>query len=139
MVHRGECELVHDNKLLRNFQLVGIPPAHRGVPHINADSIAHASATYKVTSKDQSVTISPGSGLSNSEIQSVLEVRGADKAHRAMNVGFNRADSVAEKALKDFEDKLNKNEAENIKEKITAPASRLSSSRSRLMPFGPLR
>jgi molecular chaperone DnaK len=76
MVYQGERELVHDNKLLGNFQLVGIPPAHRGVPQINADSISHASATYvctyKATSKDQSITISPGSGLYDSEIKSAI-------------------------------------------------------------------
>jgi molecular chaperone DnaK len=71
-VYQGERELAHDNKLLENFQLVGIPPTHRGVPRIDADSIAHASATYKATSKDQSITISPGSGVYDSEIKSAI-------------------------------------------------------------------
>jgi molecular chaperone DnaK len=86
-VYQGEHGLVHDNKLLGNFQLMGIPPAHhRGVPRIevtfdiDADSIVHVSATDRAASKDQSITISSGSGLSDSEIKSTLddakEVRG---------------------------------------------------------------
>ncbi|KAF8252985.1 heat shock protein 70 [Wilcoxina mikolae CBS 423.85] len=132
-VYQGERELVRDNKLLGNFQLVGIPPAHRGVPQIevtfdiDADSIVHVSAKDKATNKDQSITISSGSGLSDSEIQSMIEdaekFGEADKARKAAIEGANRADSVAndtEKALKEFEDKLNKEEASSIKEKITA-------------------
>jgi molecular chaperone DnaK len=132
-VYQGERELVRDNKLLGNFKLVGIPPAHRGVPQIevtfdiDADSIVHVSAKDRATGKDQSITISSGSGLSDSEIKSMLDdaekYGEADKARRATIEGANRADSVAndtEKALKDFEDKLDKDQAENIKEKITA-------------------
>lgn len=132
-VYQGERELVHDNKLLGNFQLVGIPPAHRGVPQvevtfdIDADSIVHVSAKDKATNKDQSITISSGSGLSDSEIKTMIDdaekYGEADKARRATIEGANRADTVAndtEKALKEFENKLDKDEAENIKEKITA-------------------
>ncbi|KAF8541296.1 heat shock protein 70 family [Trichophaea hybrida] len=132
-VYQGERELVRDNKLLGNFQLVGIPPAHRGVPQIevtfdiDADSIVHVSAKDKATNKDQSITISSGSGLSDSEIQSMIDdaekFGEADKARKAAIETANRADSVAndtEKALKEFEDKLDKEEASSIKEKITA-------------------
>ena len=78
-VFQGERELVRDNKLLGNFQLVGIPPAHRGVPQIevtfdiDADSIVHVHAKDKSTNKDQSITIASGSGLSDSEIQNMVE------------------------------------------------------------------
>ncbi|KAI5854148.1 chaperone DnaK [Tricharina praecox] len=132
-VYQGERELVRDNKLLGNFQLVGIPPAHRGIPQIevtfdiDADSIVHVSAKDKSTNKDQSITISSGSGLSDSEIQSMIDdaekYGEADKARKSAIEGANRADSVAndtEKALKEFEDKLDKEEATSIKEKITA-------------------
>ena len=132
-VYQGERELVRDNKLLGNFQLVGIPPAHRGVPQIevtfdiDADSIVHVSAKDKSTNKDQSITISSGSGLSDSEIQNMIndaEKYGeADKARKAAIENSNRADSVAndtEKALKEFEDKLDKEEANTIREKITS-------------------
>ncbi|OQD74100.1 hypothetical protein PENDEC_c012G00692 [Penicillium decumbens] len=132
-VFQGERELVKDNKLLGNFQLVGIPPAHRGVPQIevtfdiDADSIVHVNAKDKSTNKDQSITIASGSGLSDAEIQSMVEdaekYGEADKERKAAIEAANRADSVlndTEKALKDFEDRLDKTEADSIKEKIAA-------------------
>ncbi|RMD41824.1 hypothetical protein DV735_g3320, partial [Chaetothyriales sp. CBS 134920] len=132
-VYQGERELVRDNKLLGNFQLVGIPPAHRGVPQIevtfdiDADSIVHVHAKDKSTNKDQSITIASGSGLSDQEIQNMVddaEKYGAqDKERKAAIEAANRADSVlndTEKALKEFEDKLDKTEAEAIKEKIAS-------------------
>ena len=130
-VYQGERELVRDNKMLGNFQLVGIPPAHRGVPQIevtfdiDADSIVHVHAKDKSTNKDQSITIASGSGLSDNEIQNMVddaEKYGAqDKERKAAIEAANRADSVlndTEKALKEFEDKLDKTEADAIKEKI---------------------
>jgi molecular chaperone DnaK len=130
-VFQGERELVKDNKLLGNFQLVGIPPAHRGVPQIevtfdiDADSIVHVHAKDKSTNKDQSITIASGSGLSDSEIQSMVEdaekYGAQDKERKAAIEAANRADSVlndTEKALKEFEDRLDKAEAEQIREKI---------------------
>ncbi|KAJ5890153.1 Chaperone DnaK [Penicillium tannophilum] len=130
-VFQGERELVKDNKMLGNFQLVGIPPAHRGVPQIevafdiDADSIVHVHAKDKSTNKDQSITIASGSGLSDAEIQSMVEdaekYGESDKERKAAIEAANRADSVlndTEKALKDFEDRLDKAEAETIKEKI---------------------
>ncbi|RPB11368.1 putative mitochondrial Hsp70 chaperone [Morchella conica CCBAS932] len=132
-VYQGERELVRDNKLLGNFQLVGIPPAHRGVPQIevtfdiDADSIVHVSAKDKATNKDQSITIASGSGLSDSEIQTMIDdaerYQAADKDRKDAIEAANRADSVVndtEKALKEFEDKLDKSEASTIKEKITS-------------------
>ncbi|KIX94556.1 hsp7-like protein [Fonsecaea multimorphosa CBS 102226] len=132
-VYQGERELVRDNKLLGNFQLVGIPPAHRGVPQIevtfdiDADSIVHVHAKDKSTNKDQSITIASGSGLSDAEIQNMVddaEKYGAqDKERKAAIEAANRADSVlndTEKALKEFEDKLDKAEADTIKEKIAS-------------------
>ncbi|KAK3615772.1 Hsp70 ATPase ssc1 [Elasticomyces elasticus] len=131
-VYQGERELVRDNKMLGNFQLVGIPPAHRGVPQIevtfdiDADSIVHVHAKDKSTNKDQSITIASGSGLSDSEIENMVadseKYADADKERKAAIEAANRADSVVndtEKALKEFEDKLDKSEAEKIKEKIT--------------------
>jgi molecular chaperone DnaK len=132
-VYQGERELVRDNKLLGNFQLVGIPPAHRGVPQIevtfdiDADSIVHVHAKDKSTNKDQSITIASGSGLNDSEIQNMVDDAAkyaeADKERKSAIEAANRADSVVndtEKALKEFEDKLDKAEAEQIKEKINS-------------------
>ncbi|KAL7628085.1 Hsp70 ATPase ssc1 [Parahypoxylon ruwenzoriense] len=132
-VYQGERELVKDNKLLGNFQLVGIPPAHRGVPQvevtfdIDADSIVHVHAKDKSTNKDQSITIASGSGLSESEIERMVEdsekYADQDKERKAVIETANRADSVlndTEKALNEFTDKLDKAEADGIREKIAA-------------------
>lgn len=131
-VYQGERELVRDNKLLGNFQLVGIPPAHRGVPQvevtfdIDADSIVHVHAKDKSTNKDQSITIASGSGLSDGEIQGMVDdaekYSEQDKERKAVIEAANRAESIlsqSEKSLKDFEDKLDKTEADRIREKIT--------------------
>ncbi|KAK5806454.1 hypothetical protein VI817_000712 [Penicillium citrinum] len=130
-VFQGERELVKDNKMLGNFQLVGIPPASRGVPQIevtfdiDADSIVHVHAKDKSTNKDQSITIASGSGLSDAEIQNMVDdaekYGEQDKERKLAIEAANRADSVlndTEKALKDFEDKLDKAEADTIREKI---------------------
>jgi len=132
-VFQGERELVKDNKLLGNFQLVGIPPAHRGVPQvevtfdIDADSIVHVHAKDKSTNKDQSITIASGSGLSDSEIEQMVKdsekFAEQDKERKAAIESANRADSVVndtEKALNEYADKLDKAEAETIREKIQA-------------------
>ncbi|KAF2094052.1 mitochondrial heat shock protein-like protein [Rhizodiscina lignyota] len=132
-VYQGERELVRDNKMLGNFQLVGIPPAHRGVPQvevtfdIDADSIMHVSAKDKSTNKDQSITIASGSGLSDDEIQNMVndaeKYAEADKERKSAIEAANRADSVlndTEKALKEFEDRLDKTEADKIREKISS-------------------
>lgn len=132
-VYQGERELVRDNKLLGNFQLVGIPPAHRGVPQIevtfdiDADSIVHVHAKDKSTNKDQSITIASGSGLSEQEIQNMVNdaerYQEEDKERKNAIEAANRADSVlndTEKALKEFEDRLDKAETDKIREKITA-------------------
>lgn len=132
-VYQGERELVKDNKLLGNFQLVGIPPAHRGVPQvevtfdIDADSIVHVHAKDKSTNKDQSITIASGSGLSDAEIEQMVQDSEkhaeADKERKAAIESANRADSVVndtEKALNEYADKLDKTEADQIREKINS-------------------
>ena len=142
-VYQGERELVRDNKLLGNFQLVGIPPAHRGVPQIevtfdiDADSIVHVHAKDKSTNKDQSITIASGSGLSDSEIENMVrdseQHAEADKGRKAAIEAANRADSVVndtEKALKEFEDRIDKAEADQIREKITSLREVIATSQS---------
>ena len=132
-VFQGERELVRDNKMLGNFQLVGIPPAHRGVPQvevtfdIDADSIVHVHAKDKSTNKDQSITIASGSGLSDSEIERMVDesekYAEADKERKASIEAANRADSVlndTEKALNEYSEKLDKEEADTIREKIAS-------------------
>lgn len=132
-VYQGERELVRDNKLLGNFQLVGIPPAHRGIPQIevtfdiDTDSIVHVSAKDKATNKDQSIAIASGSGLSKEEIQSMVDdaekYQETDKERKDIIEKANRADSVVndtEAALKEHESSLDKAEASVIREKIAA-------------------
>jgi molecular chaperone DnaK len=132
-VYQGERELVRDNKLLGNFQLTGIPPATRGVPQIevtfdiDADSIVHVHAKDKATNKDQSITLASGSGLSDTEIESMVQdaerYQESDKERKSAIEAANRSDSVlndTEKALKEFEDRLDKAEADKIREKIAS-------------------
>jgi molecular chaperone DnaK len=131
-VYQGERELVRDNKLLGNFQLVGIPPAHRGVPQIevtfdiDADSIVHVHAKDKSTNKDQSITIASGSGLSDSEIQTMIDnaekYSEADKERKAAIEGANRLDGIlneTEKHLKNLADQLDKAEVTKLEGEIS--------------------
>lgn len=142
-VFQGERELVKDNKLLGNFQLVGIPPAHRGVPQvevtfdIDADSIVHVHAKDKSTNKDQSITIASGSGLSDSEIEQMVQdsekYAEADKERKNAIEAANHADSAlndTEKALKEHADKIDKTEADAIQEKITSLREFISKNQS---------
>ncbi|KAJ5172569.1 heat shock protein SSC1 mitochondrial precursor [Penicillium capsulatum] len=116
---------------IKVYQAGWHPPAHRGVPQIevtfdiDADSIVHVGAKDKSTNKDQSITIASGSGLSDAEIQSMVDdaekYGEQDKERKSAIEAANRADSVlndTEKALKDFEERLDKAEAETIREKI---------------------
>ncbi|KAI8060017.1 hsp7-like protein [Gongronella butleri] len=132
-VYQGERELVRDNKMLGNFQLTGIPPAPRGVPQISvefdidADGIVNVSAKDKATGKDQSMTIAASSGLSEQEIESMVqqaeENAEADRKQRETIEMANRADSVAadtEKALDDFKDQLDNAEAQGLRAQIQA-------------------
>ena len=132
-VYQGERELVRDNKMLGNFQLVGVPPAHRGVPQIevtfdiDADSIVHVNAKDKSTNKDQSITIASGSGLSDSEIQGMVDDAAKygeqDKERKQAIEAANRADSVVndtEKALTEHQDKLDKDEVAKIRTTVDA-------------------
>ena len=91
------------------------------------DSIVHVHAKDKSTNKDQSITIASGSGLSDAEIQGMVDdaerYGEQDKERKAAIESANRADSVVndtEKALKDFEDRLDKTEADAIREKIAS-------------------
>lgn len=118
-VFQGERELVRDNKMLGNFQLVGIPPAPKGIPQIevtfdiNADGIVDVSAKDKATNKEQSIVIAASSGLSDSEIERMMaeaeQFAEADKERKALIESANSADSVCadtEKAIKEFGEKV---------------------------------
>ncbi|PPQ86603.1 hypothetical protein CVT26_015012, partial [Gymnopilus dilepis] len=123
----GERELVRDNKLLGKFNLVGIPPAPKGVPQIeitfdiDADGIVNLSAKDKATGKDQSMTIASSSGLSDKDIEKMVadaeQFAESDKARKALIEESNKAEFVCadtEKALNEFKDQLNATEKEKV-------------------------
>ncbi|KAJ3202807.1 70-kilodalton heat shock protein, partial [Clydaea vesicula] len=131
-VFQGERQLVKDNKLLGQFNLVGIPPAPRGVPQIevtfdiDANGIVNVTAKDKATNKDQNMTIAASSGLSEREIQRMIEEaekhQEEDNLRRQVIEGRNEAESIIasiERSLSDFKDQLDKEEEKKIVEKIT--------------------
>ncbi|MDX2257758.1 MAG: molecular chaperone DnaK [Hyphomicrobiaceae bacterium] len=113
-VSQGEREMAADNKLLGQFDLVGIPPAPRGVPQIevtfdiDANGIVHVSAKDKATSKEQSIRIQASGGLSDAEIEKMVKDAEAhaaeDKARRELVETKNQAEAMidsVEKSLKE--------------------------------------
>eukprot|EP00842_Homolaphlyctis_polyrhiza_P006918 jgi/Hompol1/815/HPOL_005430-RA len=130
-VFQGERELVRDNKLLGQFNLIGLPPAPRGVPQIevtfdiDADGIVNVSAKDKATNRDQSITIAASSGLSDSEIENMVteaeKFAESDKKRKEVIEATNHAESAiheTEKAMSEFKDQLDKDEAEKIRTQI---------------------
>ncbi len=124
---QGEREMAADNKMLGNFELVGIPPAPRGVPQIevtfdiDANGILHVSAKDKGTGKEQSIRITASSGLSEQEIKKMTtdaESHAAeDKKRRQLAEAKNEADTLiysVEKSLKDYGDKITDDEKQKI-------------------------
>jgi molecular chaperone DnaK len=131
-IFQGERELVRDNKLLGNFNLVGIPPAPKGVPQIeitfdiDADGIVNVGAKDKATGKDQSMTIASSSGLSDKEIEQMVSdaerFAEEDKARRDLIEESNKAESVCtdtEKAMNEFKDQLDAAEKEKVTKHVT--------------------
>ncbi|HDG97755.1 MAG: molecular chaperone DnaK [Deltaproteobacteria bacterium] len=130
-VLQGEREMAADNKTLGRFQLVGIPPAPRGVPQIevtfdiDANGIVHVSAKDLGTGKEQSIKITASSGLSEEEIQKLIkdaELHAEeDRKKRELVDARNNADSLiytTEKSLKEVEDKVDEATKDNIKQAI---------------------
>ncbi|KAH3900407.1 Heat shock protein SSC1, mitochondrial [Saccharomycodes ludwigii] len=132
-VFQGERELVRDNKLIGNFTLSGIPPAPKGVPQIevtfdiDADGIINVSARDKASNKDASITVAGSSGLSESEIEQMVndaeKFKSQDEAKKSAIENANKADQLCndtEASLKEFEAKVDKAEAQKVKDQITA-------------------
>lgn len=124
---QGEREMANDNKLLGNFELVGIPPAPRGVPQIevtfdiDANGILHVSAKDKGTGKEQSIKITASSGLTEEEINKMTSDAEShaeeDKKKRRLAETKNEADTLVysvEKSLKDYGDKVSDDEKQKI-------------------------
>jgi len=124
---QGEREMANDNKLLGNFELVGIPPAPRGMPQIevtfdiDANGILHVSAKDQGTGKEQSIKITASSGLSEEEINKMTtdaeSHASEDHKKRQLAEAKNEADTLVytvEKSLKDYGDKVTEEEKQTI-------------------------
>ena len=126
-VHQGEREMAADNKLLGVFELVGIPPAPRGLPQvevtfdIDANGILHVSAKDLGTGKEQSIRITASSGLSEDEIKKMMRDAEShsdeDKKRKDLAEAMNNADTLVysvEKSVKEYGDKISEDEKKEI-------------------------
>ena len=131
-VLQGEREMATDNKMLGNFELVGIPPASRGTPQIevtfdiDANGIVSVSAKDKGTGKEQKIQIQASGGLTDEEIQVMVKEAEAnkesDKNKRETVDARNQADSIifsTEKSLKEHGDKISEEEKKAIETGIS--------------------
>ncbi len=128
---QGEREMAADNKLLGNFELVGIPPAPRGIPQIevtfdiDANGILHVSAKDLGTNKEQSIRITASSGLNEDEIKNMVRdaESHAEEDHRKKHLAEakNTADTLVysvEKSLREYGDKITADEKREIEEAL---------------------
>ena len=132
-VFQGEREMANDNKLLGQFDLVGIPPAPRGMPQvevtfdIDANGIVHVSAKDLATQKEQSIKITASSGLSKEEVEKLVKDAAAhtedDKKRRKLAEAKNQADNLiyqTEKNLTEYGDKVDAEEKTKIQDAVAA-------------------
>jgi molecular chaperone DnaK len=130
-VLQGERPLAKDNKSIARFDLVGIPPAPRGVPQIevtfdiDADGILHVTAKDLGTGKEQSIVVRPTSGLTEEEIKRIIEEAEKhaeeDRRKRELAEARNQADSLiysVEKTLRELGDKAPADLRKEVEEKI---------------------
>jgi molecular chaperone DnaK len=130
-VFQGEREMAADNKMLGQFDLVGIPPAPRGMPQIevtfdiDANGIVSVTAKDKATGKEQQIKIQASGGLSDADIQRMIKEAeanaGEDKKRREAVDARNQADGLihaTEKTLKDLGDKANPTDKSAIESAI---------------------
>jgi molecular chaperone DnaK len=126
-VYQGERAMARDNRMLGVFQLVGIPPAPRGVPQvevtfdIDANGILNVSAKDRATNNEQKITISSSSGLSKEEVEKMArdaESHGADDRKKRDEIeARNRADAMVynvEKMLKEHREKISETDAKQV-------------------------
>jgi molecular chaperone DnaK len=126
-VYQGERSLARDNRMLGVFQLIGIPPAPRGIPQvevtfdIDANGILNVTAKDQATNNEQKITITSSSGLSKEEVEKMAkdaESHSADDGKRKDEIDArNRADSMVyqvEKMLKDHRDKISDDDAKAV-------------------------
>ncbi len=132
-VFQGERPMAEDNKLLGQFDLIGILPAPRGVPQvevtfdIDVNGIVHVSAKDLATKKEQSIRITGSGNLSDDEVERMRKeaekFAEEDKKKKESIETLNEADSLviaSEKILKDIEGKVNDKKLEEVKKEIAA-------------------
>jgi len=137
-VFQGEREMAADNKMLGQFDLVGIPPAPRGVPQIevtfdiDANGIVNVSAKDKGTGKEHQIRIQASGGLSDSEIEKMVRDAEAnaegDKKRRALVEAKNQGEALvhsAEKSLKEYGAKVSEADRTAISDAIASLKSAL--------------
>jgi len=130
-VCQGEREMATDNKLLGNFELIGIPPAPRGIPQIevtfdiDANGILHVSAKDLGTGKEQSIRITASSGLNEEEIKKMTRDAEShadeDKRKKQLAEARNEADTLiytVEKSLTEYGDKLSESEKREVQDAL---------------------
>merc|ERR1712113_229890 len=130
-VFQGEREMAADNKLLGQFDLVGLPPAPRGVPQIevsfdiDANGVVNVGAVDKSTGKQQSVTVRTSGGLTDADIdrmvQEAEEMREADNKKKDTVQARNDAETLSyqvEKQLSELKDKMSTADADDLKKKM---------------------
>lgn len=130
-VHQGEREMAKDNKVLGQFQLMGIMPAPRGVPKIevtfdiDANGIVHVSAKDQATGKEQQIAIQSSGGLSKDDIENMVKesekYAEKDKKRRELIEEINKGEAIlhdTESKMEEFKDQLPKEEYEKLKEGI---------------------
>lgn len=132
-VFQGEREMAADNKLLGQFDLMGIPPAPRGVPQIevtfdiDANGIVNVTAKDKATAKEQQIRIQASGGLSDADIEKMVKDAEAhaeeDKKRRELVEAKNQGESLVhstEKSLKEYGDKVAESDRQGIETAIDA-------------------
>jgi molecular chaperone DnaK len=139
-VFQGEREMAADNKLLGQFDLVGIPPAPRGMPQIevtfdiDANGIVHVSAKDMGTGKEQSIKITASSGLNEEEIKQMVreaEQHAADDhQRRAVAEAHNKLDNLVyttEKTLKEYGSQLDDASRKGVEDALNDARGKLES------------
>lgn len=139
-VFQGEREMAADNKLLGQFDLVGLPPAPRGVPQIevsfdiDANGVVNVGAVDKSTGKKQSVTVRSSGGLSDSDIEKMVQeaeqMRESDTKKKEAVTAKNDAETLCyqvEKQLSELKDKMSTADADDLKKKMEDVRSVLDS------------
>jgi molecular chaperone DnaK len=130
-VYQGERAMAADNKMLGVFQLVGIPPAPRGIPQvevtfdIDANGILNVTAKDKATNNEQKITITSSSGLSKDEVEKMARDADShasdDRKKKEEIESRNRADAMVyniEKMLKEHRDKVSADDAKAVEEAL---------------------